>query len=73
MLLRRYGEEMLKLRAQVDAGGQLSEDEERRLVLWEEKGESDLNDADPNVRDSMALMLYQGTTNSRLNAATMRN
>lgn len=42
-------------------------------MLWEEKGESDLNDADPNVRDSMALMLYQGTTNSRLNAATMRN
>jgi hypothetical protein len=57
--MRRYGEEMLKLRAQLDKGAILSEDEEKRLSLWEEKGEADFgNDSDPNVRDSMALMLY---------------
>lgn len=43
-------------------------------MLWEENGGELLlhEDADPAVRDSMALMLYQGTS-SKLNAATMRN
>jgi hypothetical protein len=42
-------------------------------MLWEENGGELLlsEDADPAVRDSMALMLYQGTT--KMNAATMRN
>ena len=64
---------MMKLRAQLDAGHVISEDEERRLMLWEENGGELLlsEDADPAVRDSMALMLYQGTT--KMNAATMRN
>jgi hypothetical protein len=43
-------------------------------MLWEENGGEMLlsEDADPAVRDSMALMLYQGTA-SKINAATMRN
>lgn len=65
----------MKLRALLDAGHVISEDEERRLMLWEENGGELLlhEDADPAVRDSMALMLYQGGTMNKLNAATMRN
>ena len=65
---------MTNLRALLDAGQVISDDEERRLMLWEENGGELLlhEDTDPAVRDSMALMLYQGTTN-KMNAATMRN
>ena len=63
---------MLKLRTSLDNGVSLNEDDERRLMVWEEGGSADLNDSDiGGVRDSMAMMLYNGT--SRLNAATMRN
>jgi|LauGreDrversion4_2_1035121.scaffolds.fasta_scaffold41280_2 hypothetical protein len=60
---------MNKLRASLDSGAILSSEDERRLMLWEQDGQAD---SQTDVRDSMALMLYQGT-GSRMNAATMRN
>lgn len=44
-------------------------------MQWEENGGELLlhEDTDPAVRDSMALMLYQGNTTNKMNAATMRN
>ncbi len=65
----------MRLRASLDNGDPLSQDEERRLILWEESGgEVVPAEEDNGVRDSMALMLYQGTgINSRYAAATMRN
>lgn len=41
MALRRYADEMNRLRASIDNGNIISGDEERRLLLWEEKGEAD--------------------------------
>lgn len=74
-LMKKQNEEMLRLRHSVDNGENISPDEERRLMLWEESGGElvPLESAD-GVRDSMALMLYQGTTNnSRMAQITMRN
>jgi hypothetical protein len=61
---------MQRLRMSMDNGVELSADDERRLVLWEETGQTDIN----MEGDSMAMMLYQGGgITSRLNQATMRN
>jgi hypothetical protein len=52
---------MARLRASLDSGVVISDDEERRLMLWEENGGTDLIDplyGGNEVRDSMALMLY---------------
>jgi hypothetical protein len=77
---RKQGEEMMRLRASLDNGEPLSNEEERRLMIWEETGgelvpeNANAAAADGGVRDSMALMLYQGTTgNSKMAAITMRN
>jgi hypothetical protein len=68
---------MMRLRASLDNGEPLSNEEERRLMIWEETGGELVppgDSADGGVRDSMALMLYQGTTgNSKMAAITMRN
>ena len=40
--------------------------------MWEEEGQPDFTESEIGVRDSMAMMLYQGGT-SRITAATMRN
>ncbi len=69
LVRKRVEEEMNKLRASLDSGAILSSEDERRLMLWEQDGQAD---SQTDVRDSMALMLYQGT-GSRMNAATMRN
>ena len=61
---------MQRLRASLDNGNELSNDEERRLVLWEETGQPDV-DEDELIRESQALMLFSGT--SKFAAATMRN
>ena len=66
--MRKQADEMMRLRSSVDNGENISPDEERRLMLWEESGGElvPLESAD-GIRDSMALMLYQGSTsNSRL-------
>lgn len=65
----------MRIRSLLDAGHVISDDEERRLMLWEENGGELIlsEDVDPGVRDSMALMLYQGGTTNKLNVATMRN
>lgn len=64
VVLRRYGQEMQRLRDAADRGEALAPEEERRLQAWEESGQVE----EP---DSTAMVLYGGS--SRLNAATMRN
>jgi len=62
---------MAKLRTSVDNGATLNNEDERRLMLWEEGGEIP-DESELGIRDSMAMMLFQGGS-SRINAATMRN
>lgn len=69
--VKRHGDDMAKLRTSVDNGATLNNEDERRLMLWEEGGEIP-DESELGIRDSMAMMLFQGGS-SRINAATMRN
>ena len=61
--VRKYGDEMSRLRASLDNGASLNTEDERRLALWQETGKPIFTgNNESGVRDSMAMMLFQGTT-----------
>ena len=67
---------MMRLRQSLDNGERITDEDERRLMIWEETGGELVPQSQDGVRDSMALMLYQGTAttnNNRLAQITMRN
>jgi hypothetical protein len=49
---------MMRLRQSLDNGVNLTDEEERRLMIWEESGGELVPQSQDGVRDSMALVLY---------------